>query len=813
MPSVSLELTGLNCASCVARAESAVSNLSNVSLVQVNLATKQADIHGDALNLPEIIDALKDAGYPAATQGFKFHVTGAHCASCVARIDSALSKVDGVISHSFSIADNMLRVDVIAGQVTAPSIITILSQAGYGASSTEAQDRPPADRSLSVAKQRAVWATFLAAPVFITEMGGHLFPWLHQQLMHWFGQTTLHWFQFILATATLAFPGRHLLTTGLTRLAKAQPEMNSLVALGALSAWGYSSFALLWPALLPSQSRNIYFEAAAVIIALILIGRWIESRSKQTARSAIQSLFQRLPETALRLKNGVTTTIPISEIEVGDILLARAGDRIAVDGIVHQGTSQIEEALVTGEALPVEKVKGDKVIGGTVNGAGALEFRASHIGADTVLARIVSFVEQAQAGKLPIQNLADRVVARFVPVVLAISGLSAIAWFLLAGTQAGSAALVAGVSVLIIACPCAMGLATPMSIMVGTGRAAELGVLFKHGSALQTVSEVQTVVFDKTGTLTLGQPNVASVATTSQITEQDTLRLLAAVPSSHPLLLAVQRAAQSKGISTDQNVTDVDTLAGLGMSAKMGDQTYWIGSATLMNNQNIDLSPLAASAEVFSDKGYSLVFLANQKHILACIGLSDTIKPDVPKTIAALTQMGKRTIILSGDHSKAVEHVAHELKISAYFSGVLPEQKAQHVKSIRDQYGAVAFVGDGINDAPALAIADVGIAIGTGADIAAEAADVVLMSQNLGAVLDALTCANATMRNIKQNLGWAFGYNIVLIPVAAGVFYPAFGWQLSPVLAAAAMSLSSICVVGNALRLKRIRGTGKDAIT
>jgi len=582
--------------------------------------------------------------------------------------------------------------------------------------------------------------------------------------------------------------------------------MNALVALGTLAAWGYSTVTLFLPGLLPAGTRAVYFEAAAVIVTLILAGKWLEARAKGRTGAAIERLIGLQPKTARVVRGGEIMDLPIEDVGVGDVIQLRPGERVAIDGEVIEGTSYIDESMITGEPSPVAKGPAARVTGGTINGTGALSFRATAVGQDTVLARIVAMVETAQGAKLPVQALADRVVGVFVPVVIAIAVLTVGLWLWFGPEPVLTHALVAGVSVLIIACPCAMGLATPTSIMVGTGRAAELGVLFRKGEALQRLSEMRVVAFDKTGTLTVGRPVVTRVALAPGHEANAVLRLAAAAQgkSEHPIARALEDEATKRGLSLPA-VDDFLAIAGHGLSARVEGSKVVIGAARLMTREQIETDPLDRAAQDLAEAGQTAVYVAIDGTLAAVLGVADAVKPESRAVVDALKGKGLKVAMITGDAAATAHAIARDLGIEHVEAEVLPDGKVAVVRALQDRFGTLAFVGDGINDAPALAQAEVGIALGTGTDVAIEAADVVLMSGNLAGVINALDLSRRTLRNIRQNLFWAFAYNVALIPVAAGVLYPATGLLLSPMLAAGAMALSSVFVVSNALRLRHLR--------
>ncbi len=582
--------------------------------------------------------------------------------------------------------------------------------------------------------------------------------------------------------------------------------MNSLVAVGTSAAYLYSVIATFLPALIPAEVRAVYFEAAAVIVVLILLGRYLEARAKGRTGAAIEKLLGLQARTARVVRGGEIRDVRIEEIRAGEILVVRPGDRIAVDGEVTEGTSYIDESMITGEPVPVATAAGDAVTGGTINGAGSFRLKATRVGGDTTLSQIIRMVEQAQGAKLPIQGMVDKITLWFVPAVMAAALLTVLVWLIFGPSPAMSLALVAGVSVLIIACPCAMGLATPTSIMVGTGRAAEMGVLFRKGDALQLLANVDVVAFDKTGTVTEGRPELTDLELANGFTRADVLALVAAVEeqSEHPIGEALVRAARSEELPRHA-VTEFTSITGFGVKARVNGHDVMVGADRLMEREGLNPGALRDSEQLMAKRGRTALYAAIDGQVAAVIGVADPVKQASAAAIAALHDLGLKVAMITGDKRETAEAIGREAGIDDVIAGVLPDGKVAALDRLREGGRKVAFVGDGINDAPALAHADVGIAIGTGTDVAIESADVVLMSGDLRGVVNAFEVSRRTMANIKQNLFWAFGYNVALIPVAAGVLYPVSGVLLSPVLAAGAMALSSVFVLSNALRLRRIR--------
>lgn len=805
-----LSIDGMTCASCVGRVEKALAGLDGVSDVAVNLASETARLSlDDPSRLTDATQTLASLGYPARTSKVTLNIASMSCASCVGRVDKALADVPGVLSVSVNLAAETATIEYLEGAVSLGDLMAASAAIGYPAEIAEAQaSQSRAARKAEEAdglRRSVLLAAILTLPVFILEMGSHLIPAFHHLVMTTIGLQTSWIIQFVLATLVLFGPGRHFYTKGFPALFKGAPDMNSLVAVGTGAAWGYSVVATFLPGLLPEGVRAVYFEAAAVIVVLILVGRWLEARAKGRTGAAIQALLGLQVRTARVIRGGETAEVDVDALAVGDVILVRPGERIPVDGEVTEGSSNVDESMITGEPVPVQKTAGAAVTGGTVNGTGSLTFKAARVGSDTTLAQIIRMVEEAQGAKLPIQGLVDRVTLWFVPAVMVLAALTVVIWLLVGPDPALTFALVAGVSVLIIACPCAMGLATPTSIMVGTGRAAEMGVLFRKGDALQALSEVDVIALDKTGTVTEGQPSLTDLVTTDGFDRDKVLSLIAAVEaqSEHPIAEAIVRGARAEGIAVP-NATGFRSITGYGVAATVEGQEVMVGADRYMSREGIEIAALVETEAELAGRGRTALYAAIDGKLAAVIAVADPVKPASQEAIAALHARGFKVAMITGDKRETAEAIARETGIDHVIAGVLPDGKVAALDDLRAGDRMIAFVGDGINDAPALAHADVGIAIGTGTDVAIESADVVLMSGDLRGVVNAVEVSKRTMSNIRQNLVWAFGYNVALIPVAAGVLYPAFGLLLSPVFAAGAMALSSVSVLTNALRLRRI---------
>ncbi|MBK1794354.1 copper-translocating P-type ATPase [Devosia sp. WQ 349] len=732
-------------------------------------------------------------------------ITGMSCASCVSRVEKALLKVPGVDAATVNFATERAR---ISGGDT-EALIAAVKKIGYEAVLRPEQAPTNAhshhDEDAAVLKRDVTIAAIATAPLFALEMLGHFYMPFHHWLMGIVPMQTLWYVYFALATFVLFVPGLRFFRHGLPALFRGAPEMNSLVALGAGAAWLYSSVVTFAPGLVPAETRFVYFEAAAVIVTLILVGRWLEAKAKGRTGAAIRSLVQQQAKTARVERFGALHEIDIADVRVGDIVEVRPGEKIAVDGEVVDGQSHVDESMLSGEPLPVAKRIGSAVVGGTLNTSGSFRFRATKIGADTMLAHIIGMVEDAQAGKLPIQAVVDKITAWFVPVVIGLALITFALWMIFGGEQRLSFALVNAVAVLIIACPCAMGLATPMSIMVGTGRAAQLGVLFRKSEALQQLRDARIVAFDKTGTLTLGKPVLTDLIPFNGFDRAAALSLAAAAEarSEHPIATAIVSTANAEGL-TLPTIQAFDSDPGRGITATIDGRTVRVGSSKLLTG--IDLSSAQALVDDLAQQGKTPVFLAVDGTLAAAIVVADPIKPSSKAVIAALHQQGLKTAMISGDNRLTAQAIATQLGIDEVHAEVLPADKVATIKAMKASGTIVAYVGDGINDAPALAEADIGLAVGSGTDAAIESADVVLLGGDLKGVVDAITVSKATLKNIWENLFWAFGYNAVLIPVAMGALYPSFGILLSPMIGAGAMALSSVFVIANAQRLRTLSG-------
>jgi Au+-exporting ATPase len=762
-----------------------------------------------------LIQAVEKVGYEVPAEIVELAVEGMTCASCVGRVERALKAVPGVSEAVVNLATERATV---RGVASAQILVAAIEKVGYEATEVDTMARQGEDSAEKKDAERAelqrdfVIATALALPVFVMEMGSHLIPAVHELVMNTIGMQQSWYLQFVLTALVLSIPGRRFFEKGIPALARLAPDMNSLVAVGTASAFLYSVVATFTPGVLPEGTVNVYYEAAAVIVALILLGRFLEARAKGRTSEAIKRLVGLQAKVAHVLRDGRVVDIPISDVALHDVVEIRPGERVPVDGEVIDGRSFVDESMITGEPIPVEKSIGSQAVGGTVNQKGAFTLRATAVGGQTMLAQIIRLVEQAQGSKLPIQAVVDKVTLWFVPAVMLAAALTFLVWLVFGPSPALSFALVNAVAVLIIACPCAMGLATPTSIMVGTGRGAEMGVLFRKGEALQLLKDAKVVAVDKTGTLTEGRPVLTDLEVAPGFERDDVLAKVAAVEarSEHPIARAIVESATQGGLAIPL-LSEFDSITGMGVRAKIDDLLVEVGADRFMRELGVDVGAFSEVAERLGNEGKSPLYAAIDGKLAAIIAVADPIKATTPAAIAALHQLGLKVAMVTGDNARTAQAIAKQLGIDEVVAEVLPEGKVEAVRRLKATYGQIAFVGDGINDAPALAQADVGLAIGTGTDVAVESADVVLMSGSLQGVPNAIALSKATIGNIRQNLFWAFAYNTALIPVAAGALYPSWGMLLSPIFAAGAMAMSSVFVLGNALRLRRFQAPLQSA--
>ncbi len=830
---------GMHCAACSARIERVVGAMDGVREVSVNLASETLNLAYDpeALSPGDVAGRVADLGFtlnlpapaagggpatPGGPEALDLAISGMHCAACSARIERVVGAMDGVLGAEVSLAGETGSFRFDPARVSRRDIRARIRELGFESRPASSgpdlfeERRREALARLEAARRRLIPAFAFAAPLLVLSMGhmaGLPLPaWLdpmHSPLAFALAQLAL--------TLPVVWSGRHFYLRGLPNLWRRQPDMDSLVAVGTGAALVHSLWATVLVALgvdPQAHAMDLYYESAAVLIAMISLGKYFEARSRLRTSDAIRALMRLAPDTATLVgADGGHTTVALDEVEPGDVVLVRPGERVPVDGEVVTGGSAVDESMLTGEPLPVTKNPGDTVTGGTMNTTGALTVRAARVGQDTVLARIIRLVQQAQGSKAPISGLADRISFHFVPAVIAVAVAAGLAW--LAGTGDTALALRIFVAVLVIACPCAMGLATPMSIMVGTGRGAQLGVLVKSGAALQTAESVRAVVFDKTGTLTHGQPVLTDLAPMPGAGQDEgrLLALAAAVErtSEHPLALAVVRAAQERGLELPEPEA-FRALTGRGVAAAVGGHALLLGNAALMDEHGVagrDEPAAERAAAELSAQGKTVLFLALDGRLAALLAVADTLRPEAPAVVARLKALGLRVVMLTGDNAVTAQAVAAQAGIDEVLAQVRPEDKEARVREIQARGLPVAMVGDGINDAPALARADLGVAMGSGIDVAVESGDVVLMHADLNGVLTALELARATMGNIRQNLFWAFAFNTLGIPVAAGALHLFGGPTLNPMLAGTAMALSSVTVVSNALRLRLFRPSAR----
>ena len=813
---------GLSCASCAHAVEVALQAVTGVKSAQVNLATEKVSLETEGSVSPlDLQAAVQAAGYdlvlPQVTQNFA--LTGMSCASCAANIESAVSSLPEVSAASVNLATEVLSVTYQPGAINEEIICQTVAEAGYqaqvladqaGASQAQIQQEADQAAQAKASHQAALWRRFWLSAIFalpllclaMAEMVGLTLPtWLS----HRGGGQLFVGLQLAL-TLPILWLGRSFFLNGFKHLVKGHPNMDSLVALGTSAAVAYSLYSSIQVWLGDHHAAmSLYYESAGVILTLVTLGKYFEARSKGQTSAAIQALIKLAPQEAQVLREGQEVTLPLDQVQVGDLVRVRPGQKIPVDGRVVEGQSWVDESMLTGESLPVAKKVGDQVVGASLNQQGSLIVETNKVGQDTTLAQIIHLVQAAQGSKAPIAQLADRVSAVFVPVVMTLALVAGLAWYLIGG-QSWAFALTISIAVLVIACPCALGLATPTAIMVGTGKGAEQGILIKSGTALEMAHQVDAVVLDKTGTLTQGQPQVTDVLPLTGWTPDQLLALAAAaeVNSEHPLGQAIVAGARERELAFPE-VTDFQSLTGSGIQVRLDQATYYLGNRRLMQEQGLDLGQAEDQAAALAAGGKTPIYVANEHELLGLIAVADPLKETSPEAVRRLKAMGLQVIMLTGDNAKTAQALAAEAGIDQVISDVLPADKAQVVADLQAKGLKVAMVGDGINDAPALAQADVGLAIGRGTDVAIESADMVLMGSDLTSVSTAIKLSQATIRNIKENLFWAFAYNVLGIPVAMGVLHLFGGPLLNPMLAGAAMSFSSVSVIVNALRLRRFK--------
>jgi len=734
-------------------------------------------------------------------------VGGMSCAACVVRVEKALGGLEGVEKAAVNFATEKAQITYDPKRVDLEKFRQAIEDAGYqfrGVARAELRDQEREERQkeLSLLRKKLVFSIILGAVILVLSMP-HFIPYL-KDVPH----QILYYLLFVLTTPVQFWAGKQFLTGAWGAARHGSADMNTLIAVGTLSAYLYSTIATFAPAFFHQSglTPTVYFDSAAMIIALILLGRLLEARAKGQTSEAIRKLMGLAPKTARVVREGQEEDVPIEAVQKGDLIRVRPGEKIPVDGRIREGHSAVDESMLTGESLPVDKNPGDEVIGATLNKSGSFLFEATRVGEETALAQIIRLVEQAQGSKAPIQRLADKVAGIFVPVVMGIAVLTFLIWYFWGPSPAFTFSLLNFVAVMIIACPCALGLATPTAIMVGTGKGAENGILIKGGESLEPVHRLTTIVFDKTGTLTRGQLTVTDIVPGKSLSPEELLSLAAGVErySEHPLGEAIVRQAKEKN-SDLKGVENFQAIAGQGVRADLEGKTLWIGNRRLMENQGFDLGPFLESAEGLAAQGKTLMFAALEGTVIGLLALADTLKDYSKEAVADLKQMGLEVIMLTGDNQQTAQAIGSQLQVDRVIAEVLPQDKTEQIKKLQGEGKKVAMVGDGINDAPALAQADVGIAIGSGTDVAMEASDITLIRDDLRVIVTAIKLSKRTIRTIRQNLFWAFFYNILGIPIAAGVLYPFWGILLNPILASAAMAFSSVSVVSNSLRLRRFK--------
>jgi Cu+-exporting ATPase len=734
-------------------------------------------------------------------------VGGMSCAACVVRVEKALGELEGVEKAAVNFATEKAQVTYDPKKVDLEKFCRAIEDAGYqfrGLARAEFRDREREEhkKEISLLKKKFIFSVILGVLIMTLSMP-HYIPYLKNVPHH-----ILFYILFILTTPVQFWAGKQFLTGAWSAARHGTADMNSLIAVGTLSAYGYSSLATFFPSFFHQSGLRpeVYFDSAAMIIALILLGRLLEARAKGQTSEAIRKLIGLAPKTARVMRDNQEKDIPVELVQKGDLVLVRPGEKIPVDGQIQEGHSAVDESMLTGESLPVDKNPGDEVIGATLNKSGSFVFKATRIGEETALAQIIRLVEQAQGSKAPIQRLADQVAGVFVPIVMGIALLTFIIWYFWGPPPTLTYALLNFVAVMIIACPCALGLATPTAIMVGTGKGAENGILIKGGETLESIHKLTTIIFDKTGTLTKGELAVTDIVPMEGIEIKDILALAASVErnSEHPLGEAIVRKAKEEGLAL-MSVDHFEALSGQGVKAQWEGQKIHIGNKRLMESQGLDLTPVRVSADALAGQGKTLMFVARGGKIIGLMALADTLKEHSIEAVAELKSMGLKVVMLTGDNQQTAQAISRQLQLSRVIAEVLPQDKTEQIKKLQGEGEKVAMVGDGINDAPALAQADVGIAIGTGTDVAMEASDITLIRDDLRAIATAIKLSKRTILTIRQNLFWAFFYNVLGIPIAAGILYPFWGILLNPILASAAMAFSSVSVVSNSLRLRRFK--------
>ena len=807
---IDLPITGMSCATCALKIEKGLAGVEGVSKATVNFAAEKATVvfHPEQTDLTHLIDKVKDLGYGAKSEKALLPIQGMTCASCVNKVQKALNSVKGVVHADVNFATERASVEYIPEEVSIRELKKAVEEAGYQVLEVKEEDivekeRLAREAELSRLKLKFILGAILLAPILLLMYGGSFFK-------KWLGlsQEVNFFLQFLLATPVQFWAGWQFYVGFWKATRHKTSDMNTLIAVGTSAAYLYSLIVTFVPhrIMVKGLMLDVYFDTSAAIIVLILLGRFMEARAKGKTSEAIKKLIGLQPKTARVLRNGNESDIPVEEVVPGDIIIVRPGEKIPVDGVVKEGYSSVDESMVTGESLPVEKKSSDPVIGATMNKTGTFKFEATKVGKETVLSQIVRLVQEAQGSKPPIARMVDVIASYFVPVVISIAIVTFIVWYLFGPHPALTYAFLNFVAVLIIACPCALGLATPTSIMVGTGKGAENGILIRGAEALEIAHRLNTIVLDKTGTLTKGEPSVTDIIESEKFTKKEILTFAASAEkgSEHPLGEAIVKRAREEDLNL-LVAKDFEAIAGQGIEATLDSKRILLGNLRLMEGRKVILNGLLEKAEQLSNEGKTPMFLVVEGEVAGIIAVADTLKENSKKTVEALHRMGLEVVMLTGDNQRTAKAIANQIGIDRVLAEVLPEMKAEEVRRLQSEGKKVGMVGDGINDAPALAQADVGIAIGTGTDVAIESSDITLIGGDLRGVVTAIALSKATIRNIKQNLFWAFAYNTILIPVAAGVLFPFFGILLNPIFAAGAMAISSVTVVSNALRLRGFR--------
>ncbi len=844
---IDLPVTGMTCASCASRVQDGLNELKGVEDAAVNFAAEKATVfyNPSDSSVEEFIKTIKDLGYGVSISRITVPIKGMTCAACVKRVQDELSSLNGVLSASVNLATEKATVEYVAVQAGMRDFKKAIKSIGYDIVEVEQgediveKEKRERERELKRLKTKLVAGIILTVPLFLLvfweRLGLSAIIQIPKQINFLI--------QLIIQSPVQFWVGRQFYKGAIAAARHRTTNMNTLIAVGTSAAYIYSVIATFFPSVfeIKGYSAHVYFDTAATIIVLILLGRFFEARAKGRTSEAIKKLMGLQPKTARIIENGQEKDVPIEEVEAGDTILVRPGEKIPVDGVVKEGYSSVDESMISGESMPVEKRAGDTVVGATINRTGSFQFKAEKVGRDTVLSQIINMVQEAQGSKPPIARLADKIASVFVPVVMGIAALTFIVWYIFGPIPSFTYALLNFIAVLIIACPCALGLATPTSIMVGTGKGAENGILIRGGEALELAHKINAIVFDKTGTLTKGEPEVTDIVTMDDVGEtkeegrmtkdEDLTRNLptaqagsqpayrsgrlatrqllfyaasAEKGSEHPLGEAILQKAKEKGIEL-KGLSDFQAVPGHGIRARIDGKTVLLGNAGFMSDEGVNIKALQQKAENLSNEGKTSMYVSADGIAAGIIAVADTLKETSRDAINALRKIGVETVMITGDNNRTAEAIAGQVGIDRVFAEVLPEDKVKEVKKLQSEGKIVAMVGDGINDAPALAQADVGIAIGTGTDVAMEASDITLMRGDLRGVVASIALSKATIRNIKQNLFWAFAYNTILIPVAAGILFPFFGILLNPMFAAAAMGMSSVTVVTNALRLRKFK--------